>query len=632
MVESQRRLALVDVEQPGASAAVSSSPPHCNHLVQFYEEEAFLYDATSRFLGEGLAAGDSAVVIATEAHRDAFCASLQAKGIDVERARARGRLELLDARDTLTTIMAGAAPDWDRFKTLVGDALERTASRAETGRIRAYGEMVDLLWQDENPRGAIRLEELWNDLGKVRPFTLLCAYRMEHFLHSTHREPFEEICRVHDHVVPAEGYRESDDRATRLREISRLQQRARALESELRHRKQLEAALRAAREEAEAANRAKDEFLAMLGHELRNPLSPILTALELMKLRGDGLLSPEQEVIHRQAHHLTRLVDDLLDVSRIASGKVQLRKQVVDLRDVLAKATEMAGPLLEQRMHHFEVRAPPRALRVHGDEARLAQVIANLLTNAAKYTAPGGHISVVARRERNMLLIEVRDDGAGINAELLPRVFDLFVQGRQSVDRAGGGLGVGLALVRNLVALHGGAVDARSAGLGKGSTFIVRLPALDALHDASEEGSGLPEVPLKSVDAAGRRILLVDDNQDALEMLEMLLSGAGHDVRTATSGADALRTAADFEPEIAILDIGLPAMDGYELASRLRAQMGSGAPRLVALSGYGQESDRVRSRAAGFHLHLVKPLDASTLLDLIDRDLDRKRARTRGRA
>src|SRR5258708_14124562 len=169
------------------------------------------------------------------------------------RARARGRLELLDARDTLTTIMAGAAPDWDRFKTLVGDALERTASRAETGRIRAYGEMVDLLWQDENPRGAIRLEELWNDLGKVRPFTLLCAYRMEHFLHSTHRDPFEEICRVHDHVVPAEGYRESDDRATRLREISRLQQRARPLESDLRHRRPLQPALRAAPQAAQAA-------------------------------------------------------------------------------------------------------------------------------------------------------------------------------------------------------------------------------------------------------------------------------------------------------------------------------------------------------------------------------------------
>ena len=631
MIESQRRLALAD-EPPEDERALASSPPDCGPLVQFYEEDAFLCGAASRFLAEGLLAGDSAVVIASEAHSDAFCASLAAKGFDIERERSRGRLELLDARDALTRLMAGAVPDWGRFRTLVGGALERAASHAETGRIRAYGEMVDLLWQDGNPRGAIHLEELWNDLGKLRPFTLLCAYRMENFLHEAHRGPFEEICRMHTQVLPAEGYRECDDRVTRLREISLLQQRARALESELRHRRQLEAALLTAREEAEAANRAKDEFLAMLGHELRNPLSPILTALELMKLRGDGGLSPEQEVIERQAHHLIGLVDDLLDVSRIASGKVELRKQVVDLRDVLAKATEMASPLLEERRHHFEVRIPPRGLRVHGDEARLAQVMANLLTNAAKYTPPSGHISVVARRERKMLVVEVRDDGAGIDAELLPRVFDLFVQGRQSVDRAGGGLGVGLALVRNLVGLHGGAVEARSAGPGKGSTFIVRLPALEALHDASDESSGPPEILLKGGNAAGRRILLVDDNEDALEMLELLLSGAGHEVCIATCGADALRKAAVFEPEIAILDIGLPAMDGYELASRLRAQMGSDAPRLVALSGYGQESDRARSRAAGFQLHLVKPLDASTLLDLIDRDLDRKRAGTRGRA
>src|SRR5258706_12825327 len=430
-------------------------------------------------------------------------------------------------------------------------------------------------------------------------------------------QPFARIPQAHDHVIPAESYSESDEHDKRLREISLLQQRARALETELRRRTELEEGLRYAREQAEAASAAKDEFLAMLGHELRNPLSPILTALELMKLRGDEGISREHEVIDRQTRHLIRLVDDLLDVSRIPPGKVELRRQPVEVRDVLAKATEMASPLLEQRRHHFEVHAPPRGLRLDADEARLAQVVANLLTNAAKYTEPGVHIRLSARRQGAKAGIEVRDDGIGISPGLLPRVFDLFVQGRQSSDRAEGGLGIGLALVRNLVALHGGTVEARSAGRGKGSTFIVRLPALAAARGAEAVVPAALASPRS--DVARRRVPIVDRNEDARMLLGAILEQAGHEVCPAGSGPAGLAIAEGFGPGIPGVDGGLPGVDGYELGARLRTLLGPRAPAMVALTGYGQEGDRARSQSSGFKAHLVKPLEASQLIAVIDR-------------
>jgi len=618
MHDAQQHAKVIDTSR-AADGDLLPRPAPSEHSVQFYEDERFLQETVSRFLGAGLIADQPTVVIATEEHRRAFRESLAAKGLDVERSTASGRLTLLDARECLAKFMVDGRPDWGRFSGLIGGAIDQ-ATGGKPVRVRLYGEMVDVLWREGNAQGAIQLEELWNDLGRQRRFTLLCAYVMGNFFNESHSDGFRRVCDVHDHVTPAEGYSEADDRETRLREISLLQQRARALESELRRRQELEEALRYAREQAEEASTAKDEFLAMLGHELRNPLSPILTALELMKLRGDGSLTREQEVIDRQTRHLIRLVDDLLDVSRITRGKVELRKQTVEVRDILAKATEIASPLLEQRRHHFEVHAPPRGLRLDADEARLSQVVANLLTNAAKYTPPGGHISLSARREGNDAVIEVRDDGIGIPASLLPHIFDLFVQGRQSSDRAEGGLGLGLALVRNLVAMHGGTVAARSAGAGKGSTFTVRLRALE-----DERAPSRPQPGSRLVVAAPRstrrRVLVVDDNEDARMLLGDILERAGHEVRAADSGPAALGLLDEFEPEIAVLDVGLPAMDGYELGSRLRALLGDRAPALVALTGYGQEADRARSKAAGFTAHLVKPLEAHELIATIDRCL-----------
>jgi PAS domain S-box-containing protein len=363
------------------------------------------------------------------------------------------------------------------------------------------------------------------------------------------------------------------------------------------------------RESAEAANRAKDEFLAMLGHELRNPLSPILTALQLMKLRGSDASERERTVIERQVSHLTRLVDDLLDVSRIARGKVELKAEIVEMAEVVAKAIEMASPLLEQRTHQLAVHVPRRALRVLGDPTRLSQVISNLLTNAAKYTGAGGQITVRAEEEGGTVVLRVRDTGIGIAADILPRIFDLFVQERQTIDRASGGLGLGLTIVRSLVERHGGSVSAHSNGPGLGSEFVVRLPKVDATRLVSVELPSLPSADVTEAAPAARRILVVDDNEDSAEMLAEALKARGYQTQVTLDAPAALLVAPQFRPDMAFLDIGLPVMDGYELARRLRKLPGLEGIRLVALTGYGQESDRRRTRAAGFHHHLVKPVD-----------------------
>jgi len=371
--------------------------------------------------------------------------------------------------------------------------------------------------------------------------------------------------------------------------------------------------------ELELANRAKDEFLAMLGHELRNPLSPIVTALQLMRMRGDTTTEREQQIIQRQVDHLIRLVDDLLDVSRVTRGMIELKQETVILAEVIAKSLEMASPLLEQREHHVQCNVEAD-LPWCGDPVRLAQVVANLLTNAARYTAPGGDIHIQAFGERDQVVILVKDNGIGLDPEVLPRIFDLFFQAGKSVNRAQGGLGIGLALVKSLVELHGGSVQAKSDGLGSGSEFVIRLPILPSVERQVEPcGSS----DLSSAQAAKpKRILLVDDNEDGVELLGHLLRESGHDVRVTYDPAAALSVVERFAPDFAFVDIGLPVMDGYELVTRLRQRLGASTCRYIALSGYGQAADRTRSLEAGFWAHLVKPIDPNTLDAIIDAATD----------
>jgi CheY-like chemotaxis protein/two-component sensor histidine kinase len=309
-------------------------------------------------------------------------------------------------------------------------------------------------------------------------------------------------------------------------------------------------------------------------------------------------------------------VDDLLDVSRITSGKIQLSKERVEVAEVIAAAVEMASPLLEERFQNLTLSVPGIGLPVMADKGRLAQAIANLLTNAAKYTEPRGKIDITAEAQGLEVVVRVRDSGIGIAPDTLPRIFDLFVQERGSLDRAQGGLGIGLTVVRSLVQIHDGSVEARSAGLGKGSEFVVRLPL--GPDQAPERAPGLPP-EAKPDHAVPRRVLIVDDNLEAAGMLATLLETLGHDTTVAGDGPSALAIAPAFRPEVALLDIGLPVMDGYELARRLRSMDGFATTRLVAITGYGQASDRRSSRAAGFDEHLVKPVNVDTLIKILSR-------------
>jgi CheY-like chemotaxis protein/two-component sensor histidine kinase len=345
----------------------------------------------------------------------------------------------------------------------------------------------------------------------------------------------------------------------------------------------------------------------MLGHELRNPLAPIVTALELMRQK-ETTTPREQATIERQLQHVTRLVDDLLDVSRITRGRIELRLQPIELATVVWRAVEIARPLLEQREHRLVVELADDLI-VDADEGRLIQVISNLLTNAARYTPPGGDVRVVGAASAGSVVLRVIDNGAGMERELLEQVFELFVQGKRAPDRADGGLGIGLALVKNLVELHGGSVVAASAGRGAGSELTVTLPRSTRPLVVEPPRLALP------VTMDARRIVIVDDNEDAALLLGELLRTFGHEVVTAHDPESALRVIGDFEPDVAVLDIGLPGMDGYELARELRAR--SHRCRLVALTGYGQESDRERAMAAGFDGYLVKPVSLPALLAFV---------------
>jgi CheY-like chemotaxis protein len=357
--------------------------------------------------------------------------------------------------------------------------------------------------------------------------------------------------------------------------------------------------------------------LALLGHELRNPLAPIVTALQLMKLRAGDMFEKERSIIERQVRHVVTLVDDLLDVSRITRGKVELAKEPLELAEIVTKALELAAPLIEARQHDVAI-SVSRGLTVEGDPVRLAQVVSNLLVNAAKYTPPRGRIDVSALETGGAVTLRVRDNGIGIEAELLPRVFDLFVQGGQSLDRSKGGLGLGLAIVRSVVELHGGRVSAHSAGPGQGSQFEVVLPTALAQRASARVVESPNAAPVAGSDSRAR-VLVVDDNLDALELLAEALQLKGYAAHVAQDAAAALAAAEKFRPAVALLDIGLPVMDGYELARRLRATPGLEGIKLAALTGYGQPSDRELARAAGFDEHLVKPISIEAVQEVVDR-------------
>ncbi|QJW93542.1 ATP-binding response regulator [Frigoriglobus tundricola] len=382
-----------------------------------------------------------------------------------------------------------------------------------------------------------------------------------------------------------------------------------------------EEAARAAAErlarQAQETDRKKDEFLAVLAHELRNPLAPIRNAAQLLKLKGltDPIMRNARDVIERQAAHLSRLVDDLLDVSRITRGKITLQTALVGLDAVLASAVEASRPVIEAAGHELLVTLPPDPVFLIGDMTRLVQVFGNILVNAAKYTDAGGHIRLAARREPGGVAVSVADNGIGIPADHLPKLFEMFSQVDSALERTQGGLGIGLSLVKGLVELHGGTVEARSEGEGRGSEFTVRLPVSGAAppapsgpEPAAAEGRGA---------FRKRRVLIADDNVDAALSLAEMLALMGHEVVTVHDGLAAVESAGAFRPEVILLDIGMPRLNGYEAARRIREQVGGKSVLLVALTGWGQEEDKRRAAEAGFDRHFTKPVAPDALEKLL---------------
>ncbi len=450
-----------------------------SHLVQFYEDDAFLVDSVSRVIGDSLEDGEGAVVIATGPHREAIEERLNTRGFQLPTLIVQGRYLSLDAGETLAKISLDEYPNAARFEGVIAAAIAKTNEVSPRHFTRAFGEMVALLWAQGKRDAALRLEAMWNDLGKRLRFSLCCAYPLNNFSTALDGDYLARVCAEHSHVIPAESYSALANENERQRAITFLQRKAQMLESEMATRKKVEDDLRAKIVELADADRRKNEFLAMLGHELRNPLSAVLNAItfaDLDESRRDRAI----DIARRQTTQLTRLVDDLLDVARITQGRIALRKEPVNVVDIVERSSEETRAAAEARQQRLIMIAPPetRSIRIDVDPARMQQVISNLIQNASKFTPARGRIEVTVRRQGADVAIRVRDTGIGIAAEMLPRVFDLFAQGDVGMDRAQGGLGIGLTLVKQLVSMHGGRVEAHSDGLGMGSEFEVSLPIL----------------------------------------------------------------------------------------------------------------------------------------------------------
>lgn len=396
--------------------------------------------------------------------------------------------------------------------------------------------------------------------------------------------------------------------------LSEVEKRARALEDSNRSLEHEMTERQAAERALLLADRRKDEFLATLAHELRNPLAPLLNGLRILRLaeRDSQRVRDAQEIMDRQLRQMVRLVDDLLDVSRITTGKLTISTNCIKIRDVMQAAVETCGAFIETCGHRLEVEIPAEPICVDGDSVRLSQVFANLLNNSAKYTNSGGLIRFAARQSGDQVVVEVSDNGIGIAEDMLPEIFQMFTQVDYSLERAHAGLGVGLALSKRLVELHGGTLTAESDGIGRGSRFLVTLTTIPCPEDVAEAGGGA------APGCAPRRILLVDDNVDFVTSMASLLTLLGHDVKTVHDGVSALTAAAEFGPDYAFLDIGMPGLNGYDLARRLRELPATASCVLTAVTGWGQDKDRELSRAAGFDHHLVKPVELAQILEVLN--------------
>jgi signal transduction histidine kinase/ActR/RegA family two-component response regulator len=603
------------------------------HFVQFYEADGFLLNSLSGFIGRAIHADDGALVVATEAHRNGLDELLQANGLDVTTAKARGQYRSLDAAETLSKFMVDGAPEPGRFNEFMGGVIATVTDGRP--RISAFGEMVALLWAEGNHAAAIRLEELWNDLQKTHSFSLFCAYPMNGLGGERFIEATGSVCKVHSRVIPAESYADLSDPNARLRAIALLQQKAESLEAEVKERREIEERLRLAlvgaqmaRAEAETANRMKDEFLATVSHEIRTPLNAIIGWSHLLRTGrlDEATAARAVETIDRNAKSQAQLIEDILDVSRMITGKLRLNNEPVDIASVINAAIDSVQLAIDSKDLKLEVTLNPSARHTLGDASRLQQVVWNLLANAIKFTPSGGCIEVKVERAGHNLQIRVSDTGQGIGADFLPFIFDRFRQADGTTTREHGGLGLGLAIVRHLVELHGGTIKADSAGEGKGATFIINLPL--APQDSTrrrnvigslqaKEASQGTVTSLPSLDDV--KVLLVDDDPDTLQILSVMLAESKAGVQTAASVSEALEILEWYQPDVLVSDLAMPGEDGYSLIGKIRALAGGKLNQVpaVALTSYVRVEDRTRALSAGFNVFVPKPVEPEELITAI---------------
>lgn len=604
-----------------------------DHFVQFYEADGFLLNSLSGFIGKAIRSGDGAVVVATEEHRNGLDELLLANGLDVDGAKARGRYVSLDAADTLAKFMVDGVPEPDRFNDIIG----RVIASVTDGRsgISAFGEMVGLLWAQGNHSAAIHLEELWNDLQKVHSFSLFCAYPISVFGGERFIEPYGKVCDVHARVIPAESYLNLPDLDARMRAIALLQQQARSLETEVKERRQIEERLRLAlageqiaRAEAETANRMKDEFLATVSHEIRTPLNAIIGWAHLLRSGrlDEATTARAMETIDRNAKAQAQLIEDILDVSRVITGKLHLHNEPVDIASVINAAIDSVQLAIDSKDLHLEVTLDPSARHTFGDTGRLQQVVWNLLSNAIKFTPSGGRIEIKVKRAADNMQLRVSDTGCGISPDFLPFIFDRFRQADGTTTRSHGGLGLGLAIVRHLVELHGGSIKADIAEAGSGANFTITLPLAPQSTTRrknvtgglrAEEVSNGHFTSLPSLDEV--KVLLVDDDPDTLQVVRAMLGGSKAVVQTASSVSEAMEILEWYNPHVLVSDLAMPGEDGYSLIRKVRAlgvDSGYEIPA-IALTSYVRVEDRTRALSAGFNLFVPKPVQPEELITAI---------------
>src|SRR6202167_521560 len=693
----------LDAASFASPAAWADVNPH-SHLVQFYEDDGFLIGSLTRWFADGFAAGNSCVFVGTDAHRVSLEKRLADQGVDPDMLRKEGRFICRDASQMLSTFMIDEWPD----ETLFIRAIEGALSHVKQPRdVRAFGEMVALLWAEGKREAAIRLEELWNAFMKTHALALCCAYPLHGFGSDADASLFLKVCAQHTPVLPAESYTALTTEAERLRAISLLQHKARVLDVEKAGRKEAEKSLHLRQKELSDfienaleglqqvgpegkilwANPAQLKLLGYaadeyIGHQLtdfyverkrfeefwdrlmhgesiydfqaalrckdgsvknvlihssglwedgrflytRCFIRDVTERVELereLKVRLAELAQADQrknEFLAMLGHELRNplaagLVDDLLDVGRITQGRIVLRKEAIQIGSIIKQAVEEAQCLVEPGQHQLSVMISSGAESVvlDADPARMRQVITNLIHNAAKFTPAGGRIDVLAERIDDEIIFRVRDSGIGISRELLPRVFDLFTQAERPLDRSHGGLGIGLTLVKRLVEMHGGRIEAHSAGLGMGSEFEVHLPV------AAITRQPVIMTADKTQSHEHLRVVIVEDNYDAAEALTMLLELFGHQTTIVADGLAAIDAVRNGMFDVALVDIGLPGIDGYEVARRIRMLPNAKTMMLVALTGYGQETDKQRALTAGFDEHLTKPAKIARLQALLNR-------------